>query len=690
MVRFIWLLLLAGTPQGAAAGQDAATSPQEGPLYETGFEQLESGPFTELEVDGARWLAPGGSAEIDPEHRRSGSSCLHLMGGETSQVTLELEGGDAGALSFWVERWTRRSPFRFSVDTRINGRWSELADLTDEALVGGFLARVRLELPDGTEAIRWECTAPAGTGVLLDDLRIERAGPLRLIGARVERPVLPALVGTESNPLARLVVEVSGNRGSLAVEEVAVDTTGTTDMGDLTGLSLHFLGHEEALDRLLPGGRFTEQNLCGRLSASGETSAFRGSWTLESGLNVFWVACDVAAAADLDHRLQATVSSVRFSNDEVIAPAPPPRGSGQRIGVAVRTAGDGGSKAYRIPGLVTTSAGSLIAVYDIRWSGFGDLPGDIDVGMSRSTDGGRSWEDMRIVMDMGDDPAFRHDGVGDPAVLVDRVNGHIWIAATWSHGNRAWRGSGPGLTPEETGQLVLTRSEDDGVTWSDPINITSEVKQPSWAYLLQGPGRGITTADGTLVFAAQFQAPPDQGRTPHSTILFSKDRGESWTLGSPAKTNTTEAQLVELADGRLMLNMRDNRGGARSVATTDDLGSTWTEHPTSRRALPEPVCMASLIHADRDAGRDLGGWLLFSNPAVETPPRRRMTIKASPDHGASWPSRHHVLVDEGPSAGYSCLTMIDEATVGLFFEGSRAHLTFLRVPLEEIVGGSSR
>lgn len=690
MIRFTWKLLLVGASLGVFVDSAVTASPADAPLYETGFENLESGPFTDLEVNGARWLAPEGSAAIDPEHRRSGSACLHLMGGETSQVTLELKGGDAGALSFWVERWTRRSPFRFSVETRTNDRWSELADLADEALVGGFLARIRLELPDGTEAIRWRCTAPAGTGVLMDDLQIERAGPMRLVGARVDRPVLPALVGTNANPLARLVVEVSGNRGSLALEAVEVDTTGTTEPGDVTALSLHFLGHQEALDRLLPGGRFTEDNLCGKHSVSGNKQAFTGSWILNSGLNVFWVACDVAAGANLDHHLKATISRVRFSNGEVLTPTQPSQGLGQRIGVAVRTAGDSGSKAYRIPGLVTTSAGTLIAVYDVRWNGFGDLPGDIDVGMSRSTDGGRSWEDMRIVMDMGDDPAFRHDGVGDPAVLVDRVNGHVWIAATWSHGNRAWLGSGPGLTPEETGQLVLTRSEDDGVTWSDPINITSEVKQPSWAYLLQGPGRGITTADGTLVFAAQFQAPPEQGRTPHSTILFSRDRGETWTLGSPAKTNTTEAQVVELAEGELMLNMRDNRGGARSVATTGDLGSTWAEHPTSRRALPEPVCMASLIHADRDAGKDLGGWLLFSNPAVETPPRRRMTIKASPDHGATWPARHEVLVDEGPSAGYSCLTMIDEATVGLFFEGSRAHLTFLRVPLEEIIGGNSR
>ena len=150
------------------------------------------------------------------------------------------------------------------------------------------------------------------------------------------------------------------------------------------------------------------------------------------------------------------------------------------MGVALRNGGDDGVHTYRIPGLATTNKGTLIGVYDVRRRSGGDLPGDIDVGMSRSTDGGRTWEPMKVIMDMGNDPRWRYDGIGDPAILVDQTTGTVWVAATWSHGNRSWIGSGPGLKPEETGQLMLVRSDDDGVSWSEPINITEQVKKPEW------------------------------------------------------------------------------------------------------------------------------------------------------------------------------------------------------------------
>ena len=111
--------------------------------------------------------------------------------------------------------------------------------------------------------------------------------------------------------------------------------------------------------------------------------------------------------------------------------------------------------------------------------------------------------------------------------------------------------------------------------------------------------------DGTLVFPIQFI---DSTRVPNAGIMYSKDRGETWKIHNYARTNTTEAQVAEVEPGVLMLNMRDNRGGSRAVATTKDLGKTWTEHPSSRKALQEPVCMASLISvkaADNTLNKDI-------------------------------------------------------------------------------------
>lgn len=353
-----------------------------------------------------------------------------------------------------------------------------------------------------------------------------------------------------------------------------------------------------------------------------------------------------------------------------------------RIATPLRTFGDDGINSFRIPGLVTSTKGSLLAVYDIRRNSSRDLQGDIDVGLNRSLDGGKTWQPMQVIMDMGKWGGLpeTENGIGDPAILVDHETGHIWVAALWMHGKpgeMAWNSSKPGMTPKETGQFVLVKSEDDGITWSEPMVITDQIKNPEWNLFFNGPGKGITMKDGTLVFPAQYK---DKDQMPHSTIIYSKDKGKSWHVGTGAKSNTTEAQVVELQNGSLMLNMRDNRGGSRSVAVTKDLGASWTEHSTSRSALPEPVCMASIIENRFDPSM-----LLFSNPATDKG-RNTITIKASLDNGNSWPSQHHLLLDEGTGWGYSCLTMINEEEVGILYESSVANMTFQIIPLKEILG----
>jgi sialidase-1 len=362
------------------------------------------------------------------------------------------------------------------------------------------------------------------------------------------------------------------------------------------------------------------------------------------------------------------------------------KGVTHRMGIGVRHAGDDNVAAYRIPGLVTTNKGTLLGVYDVRYNSSVDLQEYVDVGLSRSTDKGQSWEKMRLPLSFGEYGGLpkAQNGVGDPAILVDEHTGTIWIAALWTHGmgnGRAWVNSMDGNDIHSTGQLVLTKSCDDGKSWSEPINITPQVKDPSWNLLLQGPGMGITMQDGTLVFPIQYI---DSTRVPNAGIMYSKDSGESWTIHNHARTNTTEAQVAEVEPGVLMLNMRDNRGGSRAVSITRDLGKTWVDHPSSRSVLQEPVCMASLINvpaSENLLGRDI---LLFANPN-STQHRNQITIKASLDGGLTFPEEHQLLLDEDFGWGYSCLTMIDEETVGILYESSVAHMTFQAVKLTDIV-----
>ncbi len=647
------------------------------------FEQLKPGVFDKLDTKLGVWMPESGRSVVDPRHAKTGKNCLHLTGGDRTSVTLKVaEGVDtSGQLSFWAERWTSRSPFSFRIEKNSGDGWQEIYNGDAKVRTGrAFLNHVKIPLADAQiKQLRFSVTSPPGTGILLDDIRIAPAQPQKIVSVEAVPFTLPALIGAPSSPLAKLKITATGVLNPIALTGVSATLHGDAAVSPLQSVFIS----------TRPGGKPTPQAKV--MDAGGwksdQTTTVATSLLLNEGENIVWLNGALNQRCDIDLRIGAAVTQVSFSDDKRLtldsgnnAPAL------QRLGVAVRNGGDDGVHTFRIPGLATTNRGTLIGVYDVRHRNGGDLPGDIDVGMSRSTDGGRTWQPMKVIMDMGDDPRWRYDGAGDPAVLVDRNTGTIWVAATWSHGNRSWHGSAPGLKPTETGQLLLVRSDDDGVTWSKPINITRQVKAPAWSFLLQGPGKGITMRDGTIVFAAQYQDPPEKRRLPHSTIIYSKDHGKTWQTGTGAFDDTTEAQVVEIEPGVLMLNCRYNRKGARVVMTTRDMGKTWQKHPTTEKALIEPgACMASLINVDQETGKDAGGWLLFSNP--DSPRgRNHITIKASPDGGMTWPRQHQLLLDENNSAGYSCMSMIDAQTVGILYEGSQAHMTFQRIPLSDITG----
>jgi len=482
----------------------------------------------------------------------------------------------------------------------------------------------------------------------------------RAAEVETSQPVSPVFIGQDLNPVLGFKVTLDQ---PARLEAIELDLEGTTRPQDVERVRL-FAGKE------LPASAGGEALLEFQPKSLTRTCDL----PLEPGEHWFWISVEMKKDADIDGRVDASLKRLKIGGTVVQPAVPSPEGS-QRIGVIIRKPGDNNSKAYRIPGLVRTKAGSLLAAYDVRYKGAGDLPGDIDVGISRSTDGGRTWEPMRIGIDMGNDPKFNYDGVGDPCIFSDDTTGRVWIAALWSHGKRAWNGSGPGMTPDETGQLVLAHSDDDGRTWSKGESITKQVKDPVCQLFFDGPGTGITMKDGTLAIPAQFKGADGK---PWSTMISSKDHGKTWTAGTGVKPDTTEAQLVELADGSIMINCRDNHPGSRTVMISKDLGKTWQPHPSDRKALREPVCMGSLFRWNHPKYGDL---LFFSNPD-STKGRQAMTVKMSTDQGLTWPDNAARLYDPRPCFGYSCLAAADATHLGVIYEGSGA-LYYLRLPLSE-------
>ena len=249
------------------------------------------------------------------------------------------------------------------------------------------------------------------------------------------------------------------------------------------------------------------------------------------------------------------------------------------------------------------------------------------------------------------------------------------------------KGSQPGFGVKETSQFIITKSTDDGLTWSEPVNITSQTKRKEWWLYAPAPGHGVTLSDGTLVFPTQGR---DKEGQSFSNITYSKDGGKTWITSSPAFSNTTECMAVQLSDGSIMLNMRDNRNrgnkdeNGRRICTTSDLGETWAEHSTSRKALIEPTCMASLHKHVYHRNGEEKSILLFVNPEAYST-RDHITLKVSYDEGMTWPADKKILLDEYSGRGYSCITSVDENTIGILYESSQADMVFQQVTIDELM-----
>lgn len=487
----------------------------------------------------------------------------------------------------------------------------------------------------------------------------------------VTYPVIPVLKRLDANPVALVRIYLPPDAQPMTLRSMH-GTLSETSIASIDKLQLYVNGDEPL---------FSPDKFFASVRPNKPEVSIPLNITINPGLNYIWVGATLRDAAFIEDPFQFAITHLEGKDGQLLSIDTIHGQSKKRMGIALRKKMDDSVHTYRIPGLIATDKGTLIAVYDIRYDHAVDLPANIDVGMSRSTDGGRSWEKMKVVLDMGE--PHKNNGVGDPAILFDPVTKKLWVAALWSKGNRSIAGSEPGFSPDTTGQFVLVSSTDDGRTWSAPQSITSQVKKKEWHLYFNGPGTGIAMDNGTLVFPSQYWDETKKPGIPYSSIIYSTDHGRTWRSGTGARKNTTEAQIVEVSPNKLLLNMRDNRGNYRSVATTTNLGKTWTDHPGSYRDQIDPVCMASLIKAEVNVQGTNRQVLFFSNPKSSSR-RHNLTIQASLDAGDSWPENLQLLIDERDSYGYSSLVKTDDHTIGILYEGIR-DLYFVRIPVKDIL-----
>ncbi len=344
--------------------------------------------------------------------------------------------------------------------------------------------------------------------------------------------------------------------------------------------------------------------------------------------------------------------------------------------VVVFRSGSEGYHTYRIPAIVVTKKGTLLAFCEGRKSGRSDS-GNIDLVLKRSTDGGKTWGSLQVVWDDQDHTC------GNPCPVVDQNTGTIWLPLTWNRGEDTEAKIKAG-TAKDSRRVFLSHSRDDGLHWAAPAEITSTTKAESWRWYATGPGVGIQITEGPrkgrLVIPCDHSTAAGEFRS-HS--IHSDDGGKTWNRGGTIQPDVNECQVAELSGGKLLMNLRNyskSEAKCRAVSTSEDGGDTWSPMGFDR-ALIEPICQASLLRLWHATNSSKAPTLLFSNPASEKS-RDHMTVRFSRDGGKTWPTSK--LLYPGPAA-YSNLVELADGSLACFYERGEKHAyeTIVFHPLEK-------
>lgn len=348
-------------------------------------------------------------------------------------------------------------------------------------------------------------------------------------------------------------------------------------------------------------------------------AALRGLLALAMVAVVIWKGCFSAGSEDAAMGTQTPDGVTDMMGQEV---------------VLFSTPADSSVACYRIPAIESFN-GMLLAAIDERVPSCADLRGnrDINIVMRRSFDRGQTWLPAETLVDYPDGIS-----ASDPSYVVDHEEGLIFMLVNVMDHNRA---------PDQYRFHML--SSKDGVSWSEPVDITEQVAPPVWRddFMFVTSGRGTQASDGTLLHTVV-----NLQRGVH--VLMSEDHGSSWKLAPAAIAPGDESKIVVQADGSWMVNSRVAGAGHRWVHTSSDRGLSWSSRPDS--ALIDPAVNASLIRQDAR---------LIYTGAHHPDRRENLTLRVSQDEGATWTDG--IVIESGSSA-YVSSVALEDGSIGLFYE----------------------
>ncbi len=455
--------------------------------------------------------------------------------------------------------------------------------------------------------------------------------------------------------ILRSMTEYEGNTDSIALQSVLINLDATTDINDVKSVKVYTTGlsssqNNKYLDKAVLIGSCTPQEgdfLC-------ETNGY-----LYKGINYLWFAVDVDDDAEEGNSIDMSVLSLTVNDEAYDVKNPNPAGSREII--LARTTllcpGDYNSTNYRIPAVITARDGSIVAVTDKRKYNNGDLPEDIDILCNVSKDGGHTWtEPYTIAYGTG-----YKQGYGDCALAL--TNDENGIIAAFVGGPGFW-----GSTPTDPLRMYISRSHDNGMTWSEPEDITHFVygaecedeERKEWLGGFFGSGNGLLTSTGRIMFVIAMRE-NNTREVICNHAVYSDDNGQTWHVSGRASVGGDEAKVTELVDGRILMSIR--RNGYRWYNISEDGGVTWQETTSEWTDIVAPACNGDLIrYTSVKDGYDKNR-LLHSVP--EGSSRKNVTVYVSYDEGESWQTKKCIVPY---NSAYSSLCVLPDNTIGLYVE----------------------
>lgn len=460
--------------------------------------------------------------------------------------------------------------------------------------------------------------------------------------------------GNTNEVAGEMNLSISGE-GDYLLENIQLDLTGTTSLSDITSIKI-FSTTENVFD----SRNVENATLLGSCTPESNNVTCSINKNIAQGTNYLWITFDVKEDAKEGNKV--CIKATEVDGKEVVND-----GEASREILLARKnlfrAEIDGAVAYRIPVLTTAWDGSLVAITDNRKYSTSDIPQDIDIVVRRSTDNGKTWSEP-VTMAKG---TGYQQGFGDACIVKTNTENELLCMFIGGQGLGA-------STPHERIKTYVSRSQDNGQTWSTPEDISSQIfagERSNWYASFCAAGNGLKTRNGILMFVAAMRH--NSSSTLYNHVVYSNDNGETWNVSNCAMMGGDESKVVELNDGRILMSIRHQGGGERFYTISDNVPTkdepvSWTQKNTSTcdswADMIEPACNGDIVRYTSTIDGFDKDRILHTVPNDRST-RQNVSMFISYDEGKTWSIKKTLCK---ALSAYSSIAILNDGTIGVYLE----------------------